>query len=477
MSQPGVNQSETDGALGVLPENGGKAFGMVGVCSSGTTDQPNAFGRESDVIAWGGTGPLVEAACYYIANYHRPVLLVRTGQSTAGAYVSTPVVTGAGTAVFTSDATAPLDDYDVMLVFDVGGTQGVDGIIYRWSLDGGQNFSAKTALGTATTITIPNSGVGFDIGAGTVLAGQTVTQRTTAPCPNATEIGTALDALKASVIPWELAMPTCPLSATLADAVAAKIADKRHAWIGNTRMPDAGESEATYLAAMVTAFGAKTYIYGELCSGACDLTSGVSGRKYRRPVAFALGAAEASVDEHIDIADPNRGGLPGVSIADAKGNPKHHNESLNPGLDDARFSVLRTWEDFQGVYPNRPRLFSAAGSDFYIMPMRRILNLIHQTAKFYMTKRLNQPTEVNKKTGFIKEQELVEMEVGCGAAFSAALAGKKTSARLALSRTDNVLAVKPPKVTGKYRGLPPAYIELADLDGGFENPANNLVAA
>jgi len=442
MSQPGINQTETDGALGVLPENGGAAFALAGCCSGGTLNQPAAFAKESDVIAALGVGPLVEAACYYIANYRRPVLVCKSGGATAGAYVSTPTITGAGTSAITvTAATAPYDDYDVYIVFDVGGTRGTAGILYRWSLDGGQNMSQQTALGTATVIALPNSNVSYDLAAGTILAGQTISQRTTAPCPNATELGDAIDAVKASKIDWELLMPTCPLSATLADAVAAKIADKRHAWVGSVRMP--------------------------------DLTSGVSGRKYRRPVAFAIGAAEASVSQEIDIADPNRGTLPGVSITDARGNPKHHDESLNPGLDDARFSVLRTWDDFQGVYPNRPRLFSSAGSDFYIMPMRRILNLIHRTAKLTVTKRLNQPTEVNKKTGYIREQDLLEIEVLCGAAFSAALAGKKTSARLALSRTDNVLSTH--KITGKYRGLPPAYIELADLDGGFENPALNLV--
>lgn len=474
MSQPGVNQTETDGALGVLPENGGAAFALVGCCSGGTLNQPAAFAKESDVIAALGVGPLVEAACYYIANYRRPVLVCKSGGATAGAYVSTPTITGAGSSAITvTAATAPYDDYDVYIVFDVGGTRGTDGIIYRWSLDGGQNMSPATKLGTATAIALPNSGVSYDLAAGTILAGQTLAQRTTAPCPNATELGDAIDAVKASKIVWELLMPTCPLSATLADAVAAKIADKRHAWVGSVRMPDVAESEATYLSSLATAFASKAYVYGELCAGACDLTSGVSGRKYRRPVAFAIGAAEASVSQEIDIADPNRGGLPGVSITDERGNPKHHDESLNPGLDDARFSVLRTWDDFQGVYPNRPRLFSSAGSDFYIMPMRRILNLIHRTAKLTVTKRLNQPTEVNKKTGYIREQDLLEIEVLCGAAFSAALAGKKTSARLALSRTDNVLSTH--KITGKYRGLPPAYIELADLDGGFENPALNLV--
>lgn len=472
MSQPGINQSETDGALGVLPEGSGAAFALVGVSTLGVVGQPAAYGKESDVIAAFGVGPLVEAACYYIVNYRRPVLLVRSGQSTAGAFVGAVTITGAGTSVITrTAATEPKDDYEAYIIFDVGGTRGTDGIKYRWSLDGGRTMSAQLSLGTAVIINLGN-GVSYDLGVGTILAGQTVTDRTTAPCPNATELGDAIDALKGSKIRWELMLATCPLDATLFDVVSTKVADKRHAWTGSVRMPTPAETEAAYLTSLSTAFAAKTSTYGELCAGACDLTSGVNSRKYRRPVAFALGALEAASGEHINIADPNLPTLPGVSITDSLGNPKHHDESRNPGLDDARFSVLRTWDDFEGVFPNRPRLFCAAGSDFYIMPMRRLLNIIHRTAKVIMARRLNQPVEVNKKTGYIKEQELLDMEGLCDAAFSAALSGKKTSANMALSRTDNVLSSR--KLTGRYRGLPPAYIELADLDGGWENPVNNI---
>jgi hypothetical protein len=473
MSQPGINQTETDGALGVLPEGSGAAFAMVGVSTLGTVNQPAAYGKESDVIAAFGAGPLVEAACYYIANYRRPVLLARSGQSTVGAYVGTVTITGAGTSVITRTAvTEPKDDYEVLIVFDVGGTRGADGIKYRWSLDGGRTMSAQQALGVAVLINLGN-GISYDIGAGTILAGQRISDLTTAPCPNATELGDAIDAVKGSKIAWELMLITCPLDATLFDVPATKIADKRHAWIGNTRMPAVAESESTYLTSLATAFAAKSTTYGELCAGVCDLTSGVNSRKYRRPVAFALGALEAASAEETNIADPNLPTLPGVSITDALGNPKHHDESRNPGLDDARFSVLRTWDDFEGVFPNRPRLFCTAGSDFYIMPMRRLLNIIHRTARRVMVRRLNQPVEVDKKTGFVKEQELLDMEGLCEAAFSAALTGKKTSANMALSRTDNVLSTR--KLTGRYRGLPPAYIELADLDGGWSNPVNNIV--
>ena len=87
------------------------------------------------------------------------------------------------------------------------------------------------------------------------------------------------------------------------------------------------------------------------------MVSGVTRRKYRRPISFDVASNEASVSPHINIAAVTLGPRPGVSITDANGNPKHHDESINPGLDDARFTTFRTWEGRAGVYVNRSRIF------------------------------------------------------------------------------------------------------------------------
>jgi hypothetical protein len=483
MSQPAVTISELDGALGILPPTAGRLFALVGYSTLGTVDAPATYARVKDVVAGRGAGPLVEAACHYIERYGKPVVLVSTGATVAGAVGSvTSTATGTAAVTITSSPT-PNDDYEFKLLFIAGGTRGVSGITYQLSLDGGRTYGPVTALGTATSITIAGAGgVSFAIGAGTVVAGDYHTATSTAPQWNSTEIGSALTALGNTLASWEIVHVVGKLDATTFDTVDLKVAamqaaGKPHAWIGSTRIPNAAESEATYLSSLSGVFSAKSTIFGNLCAGACKLTSSVSGRKYRRPAAFAIAAREASVTEEVNTADPNLGSLIGVSIRDDNGNADEHDESINPGLDDARFTVLRTWDGLQGVYINRPRMFAPAGSDFEIMPHRRVLSLAEIALRAFMIRRLNRPVLVDKVTGYILESEALDIELGANAAMSGVLLAKPKASDVAfaLSRTDNVLSTK--TLNGEARVTPLAYPEAIDLTIGFFNPALQVQAA
>lgn len=482
MSQPSVTITELDGALGVLPPSSGKLFALVGVSSSGTQNAPATYARVKDVTAAFGAGPLVEAAAHYIERYGKPVVLVRTGQTTAGS-PGTLVTSVAGTSVVTLDTTAPNDDYEGYFRVVTGGTVGTAGITFVWSLDGGRTLSPVTALGTANTFVFPGTGgVNIDFAAGTLIAGDYVTFRTTAPCWNSTELGTALDALGNSAASWEIVHIVGPVDATSFDTIETKIAamaaaGKYRGWIGNCRVPNVSESESSYLTAMNTIFSAKTTTHGMLCAGACKLTSSVDGRKYTRPVSFAVAARQASVDHEVNIADVNLGTLVGVSIRDSNGNADEHDESINPGLDDARFCVLRTWDGIPGVYVNRPRLFSSDTSDYQLMPHRRVMGICHEALRAYFIRRLNKAIRVNAQTGFILEEEALEIEAGALAAMRSVLLAKPKASgvQFALSRTDNLLSTK--TLTGQARIIPLGYPEFISLDLGFVNPALQVQAA
>lgn len=481
MSQPAVNITELDGALGVLPASSGKLLALIGSASAGTKNVPATFARTRDITSNFVSGPLVEAACHELEVYGRPVVVVRTNDTTAG-LPGTPVVTGvAGTSVITLTG-VPDDDYELVFKAITGGTRGTAGITFVYSLDGGRTWSPVIALGTATTYVVPGSGsLTINFGVGTLIAGDIATSRTTAPQWNTSDLGTSLDALASSAVTWELVEVVGAIDANAFDTLETKIAalhaaGKERAWIGNTRVPTVGESEATYLAAMNTIFSTKATVRGQLCAGACKLTSSVSGRKYKRPIAFSLAALQAAQSEEINAADINLGSLVGVSIRDVNGNPDEHDESLNPGLDDARFTVLRTWEGEAGVYVNRPRIFSAAGSDYQLLAHRRVMNLGHVALQAYFRRRLNKPILVSAQTGFILEEEALEIESGAVEAMRALLMAKpKASAvTFALSRVDNLLSTK--TLTGDARIIPLAYSEFINLTVGFLNPALQVQA-
>ena len=482
MTIPSVNITQLDGALGVLPSSAGKLLAVVGASSSGTTVTPATYARVTDLTAAFGDGPLVEAAARCIQRTGRPVVVVRTAAATnVGAY-GTPVdgVTGTSTVTVDTDV-EPYDDYDVIFEVIAGGTIGVAGITYRVSLDNGNNYSAVTGLGTANSVTLIGN-CGLDFGAGTLVAGDTFTFRTTAPRWDDTELLAGLNALSASAVNWGIVHVVGDTSATSAGVIETWMqginADGKHrTWIANTRLPTSGESEATYLSSLTSAWSSFTTIRGAMCAGAADIISSVSGRNYRRPIAHHVASAHVAVDEQVNLAAIDTGSAAGVNIRDAAGNPRHHDESINPGLDDLGFCVLRTWDQEPGVFINIPRIFSGGSSDFRLIPHRRVMNLGIETIDAYMRRRLNKEIRVNPTTGYIAETEAKEIESTATKILQAALTTprKASSVSFVLSRTDNILSTR--TLTADVRIVPLAYPETITQTVGFSNPALAAVTA
>lgn len=479
MTQPAVTITELDGALGVLPPASGALLAIVGTTSTGPFDTPAAFARISDIQATYTQGPAIEAAAHYIERYGRAVLFVRSNANVAAVIDAVDDSGVTGTSVVTASGT-PLDDTEPTVEIIAGGTIGVDGITYRISLDAGRNWGPTLSLGTAALIAMGN-GMQFDLAAGTLVAGDTFSAVTHAAQWNSADIQSALLALRQSQQYWELVQIVGAVDATTLATIDLSVAGmatvgKYRAWIGNARIPDVGETEVDY-ATSLAAFAAAATKYGSVYAGGCKLTSSVSGRRYRRPVSFVTAAREAASSQEINIADINIGPLEGVTIVDVNGNPDEHNESTSPGLDDLRFGTLRTWDGFGGVYVNRPRLFSPAGSDFQLMPHRRVLNLTHDALRQYFVRRLNKPVFVDKATGYILEEDALEIETGALAVMRSVLLAKpKASAvQFELSRTDNLLSTR--TLTGQARVTPLAYPEYIQLDVGFINPALQILEA
>ncbi len=498
MSQPSVTITELDGAIGATPSGAPAPLAVVGACAVGTADVPVGFGKTTALIAAHTAGPAVEFAASFIDAYSRPVVLVPTGKTVAGDYpavADATTQTGTGTSVATTDGTTePQDSYEGYIIVIAGGTIATPGITYQYSLDGGRTLSPVTALGSDAFIVIPNSGgVKVLLAAGTLVAGDTIAFRADEPQWNAAELTTALTALKNYSGSWQGIQIIGEIDATAFAAIETSMtslfgAGKYRWWLGNTRIPDVGipavadETEAAYKTALDAIFGSLSSVHGELCAGACEVSSAVTGRRYRRPISFYCGGRTASLSEERNIADVTLGSAAGVIITDANGNPKHHDESINPGLDDSRFTVLRTIEGLSGVFVNRPRIFSSGGSDFELMPHRRVINLAHAAIRLYFLARLNRSILVDASTGFILESEAQEIEAGVDAAVRSSLmttpkasgGGYAQGRFFQLNRDDNLLSTK--TLTGQARVIPLAYVEFVTVDVGFFNPAMVLVA-
>lgn len=93
-----------------------------------------------------------------------PAALYRTPITTQGSYGAVDSSGVTGTVVVTAhSATKPYGTYEAYFRIITGGMVGTDGITYVWSHSNGRDLSNVTALGTATSLTLPNSNVQFDL--------------------------------------------------------------------------------------------------------------------------------------------------------------------------------------------------------------------------------------------------------------------------------------------------------------------------
>jgi outer membrane lipoprotein SlyB len=459
---------------------------MVGAATGGTINLPQSFGTVKSLRAELIGGPLVEAAAHAIERYGNPVVCVPTGASTP-AVAGAPVKTGTGTSVVTVTGT-PADDFEIFVAITKAGPTGelavgTEGIELQWSRDNGRTMSAITALGTALEFEIPGSGVTLVFAVGTLVTGDTIYVSCTAAQWNATELADAMAPLAASQIDWSILSVVGDLTASDATAIDGRFAGYAAAgqfrmWIGNARIPTVGESDAAYQAVLAGAWGNVALEYGSVCAGAELLSSSVSAEVFLRPISLMFAPWLAHLSEEIDASALNLGPVPGT-IYDENGNlvPRCHDETINPGLDDLRFTCLRSWNSYAGTYVNNPRMLSVQGSDFKYCQARRVINIAAAVLQRYFDWRLSVPVAIDTKTGKILEEEAAEMDKGATAAMAAALTAKPKASgvKCVVSRDDNILATELIHVTARV--VPLGYPKAIDIDLAFENPANNVVAA
>ncbi|WP_437671525.1 DUF2586 family protein [Sorangium sp. So ce131] len=465
MSTPSIEIEVLDNQLGIrAPADA--VLAIVATAAGGPFYTPTPTTRTKDLVDTFVEGPLVEAGAYAIERFGLTVLPVRTDASVAGRFGPLAQNLG-GTSVATIDnTTEPTDELEVVIKFITGGTVGADGITYQYSLDGGRTFSITRALGTASNIVLPEAGnARVTFSEGTIGARGQLSFPTTAPCWNAAELAEAVTALRHTRARWTALevygdLDSMALSALDAGLEAMHAAGRNRRAVAHARKPEAGETPAAYLAALSAAFGESASRRVAVCAGYAKIDSSVSRRRYRRPPSLAVAPLAASVSEEIDLAELAYGPLPGVFIRDANGNPDEHDETVFPGLDDARFLTLRSWENRAGVWVNNPRLFAPVGSDFLYLQYGRVIDLACDIARTELEPILSRGVEVRRDgSGRIDPEVATSIEGQLNARLGDAIVAKRkgTAVAFTLSRDDDVLRTG--AIGWQVRVLPLAYIK------------------
>lgn len=478
-----INLTQLDNQMGVVDLDG-ERLAIIACAAAGDVATPGLYAnRKAAVDAFTG-GRLVEAFAYTLEVTGKPCVLVRAAAATNGAIGAVDETAVAGTSTVTADSVNPIDDFDAVVEVLTGGTIGVSGITYRESLDGGQNWSAELALGTATTLTFQGSvGVGFDLAAGTLVAGDTWSAPCTGPRVDATTLAAALTALRETETRWDL----CLVEDVMTSALVAAIDTARTAlinlgeeknFIAPWRVPNAGETEAQYLTAWQAAFSASVCNGLCLTAGAADIQSPISQRRYKSRIAMDVAAAAIAVGRGVDISAKKLGPRPAsVRIKDEANNPKHHDELLDEGLDDERATVYRTWRGSPGVYISNPNLLSTPGSDFRYLQHARVMSHARKVVRTALELFTSYDLLVDPRTGYLLEEEAAGIESYVNAMLEAEVTDQReaSAAVFTLSRTDNVLSTF--TLSGALQVTPLAYPKTLNVETSFENPALRAVFA
>jgi len=477
---PQTKVTKLNGNTGTIKPGAKGIHAIIAPSSAGTANQPQGVSKVSIAQASFGGGMLVEAAAYIMAASGNPVVMIKGTATTAGTN-SAVVKVGTGTSVITATG-VPIDDYNVLVTWVNGGTQGIAGITYKISLDGGNTYGPVTALGVAVTLALNvgtiTTGVSLALAAGTIVTGDTAAVVCTGPRMTTSDITTALEALRTSSLPWEMVVvlghDAIGTTVTALDAwLALREAEGRfRGFICNNAFRGVA-TEAAYLTAQQTTWAGVASIRGLVGADGGDLVSVLPGNSLtqKRPTALAVAGRVAKVNYGVDPAYVSDGPVPGFALADARGNPNNHDENLYPGLDAIKLCTLRTFDRRAGTFITGANVISSDGSDFVWVQHIRTMNRGCEIAFDTLTSQLSRGVGKNPKTGpsgevYIAEEDAQRIEALVNQNLTE-LRGQVSDLLFTLSRTDNIGANGPVVLNGELKVSSLAYVKEFDVNASF----------
>ncbi len=417
------------------------------------------------------TTPVLTAATLQVPGT-LTVLSLPTGTYVLNEVYTVPInggaVTQTGSGPLPTQASSPLDAYDVLVTVVTAGTvAGSPNPAFTYSLDGGNTVSPVIAVPGSGVYTVPGTGVVLTF-AGAFVLGDTYRFSTTAAGYSTGDVNSAMDALLANAIEWGFvhvvgAPANAAGAATLTAAVDVKISGAASQFRYAFGVVECPTSEADTVIAAAFANVATTRVM--VCVGDEGYVSALTARTIRRNAAWPVTARLALIPAGEDPGWVGRGALKGVTSL-------YRNEAATPLLDEARFTTLRTHLGKQGYYITNGRMMAPAGSDFTYVQNRRVMDIACRITRAAELPFLNDDVRVNKKTGFIDERDAQMFEGTVNAQLRAGVVspGYATDSSVVMTRNVNLLAGASQPVT--VRVLPKAYLKQIDTSIGFTNPAS-----
>jgi hypothetical protein len=476
MPLPKVTQTIADGGLGLAEPDDSSTHVAVGVSSLGTNNVLAFYSDPDKVKADFGVGPLVDKAVYHLQVAGGSIGLMKINSSVAGTNGSVTVVRGgAGTSTGTMTVSGtPNDGYEFKFVITKGGANlAAATATFKYSVDGGDNYSADIAMPVGGVYAVPNTGVTvtFANGAGTAfVVDDTHSFTCTAPGFSSTDVNNALDALRTTFASARFgfihivgAASTPSGAATIAAAVDVKMAAEENVFryvFSIVECPE--DTDANIIAAFTSFFSTRVGV----SAGYCELVA--NGKVMKRNAAWPVVARISKQDIRRDVArtkaDSEGGPLKGVTKI-------YRDEFVTEGLDAARFITLRTYAGKSGFFVTNGRMMASTTSDYQFIQFRRLMDRACTLNYSNLFEYLNDDAVRVDAAGLIVEADARAIETKINGILSADLTSKNrvSDTSVKVDRTNNILTTQ--TLRTKVRIRPKGYAKFIETDIGFVNPA------
>lgn len=460
-----------DGGLGVMPPTSAGIQAKVGVCSAGNIGEIITIsdaGQARDVF---GSGPLVNAIldAYTAAGGTGRIYAVRAAGDIAGEVGAvTAAKTGKGSM---AAAGTPLDAYDVVVqIIDPGG---LNEATFRYSLDGGRNWSGKITLPALGAYEIPHTGVQLNFSehgtepAESFLAGDEYAFRTSAPQASVQSIVAAIDVLLNSPYSYEHIHVVGDSDAALWAALDVKALEAENKFrfmhfLAEAPGPAPGETVDQWVNALIFEKADFASRRVAICAGRLRVLDMATGRQMDRNGAGIYSGRLSSIRVRTSPARVEDGPLPGVLEL----LPAGINDGHIASLDEAGFITFRKYIGLAGHFVNEGRMSAELNSDYTVVERRRTMDIACDLVRqaFLQAKH----GEIDPDPSRL-ELELRALEVNAVAALGPMIAdGDISRATVVIPRDQDILATS--KLNVRVRIVPIGTIREFEVNIGYENP-------
>lgn len=432
---------------------------LLGAASQGTPLQVVTLSQPADALAF-GLGTLPETAAYILAAGGGPLYALRAPASLPGT-IGAVSSTGTDTLTVTGE---PLADLSVQVRITQAGDPAQDTGAFRVSLDGGLTESEDYALVSSYLI----AGTGLNLEFSGSYALQTLTFTTAAPQLTLGDLNDALDAALNDRRAWEYVVPLAPLNDEGVALLDVKLegATNRYRYtfaLAQGGLREEGESLAAWETRMLEEYNteAKRVV---LTQGGATVVDVLTGSFNRREALRVVAAKVAATPLAQDPAWVGSGAISGVTDIDLDG-------FLNPALNNAGFTTLRSIIGLNGYYVTNALTLAPEGSDYKLLQNLRVMNAICTLERRLLLPFLSSSVRVTEQ-GVIDPRDALRIEGyvngGLRAAFVAP--GTVSSINFSLRRDNNILSDK--TFYTKLEAIPLAYGKTIVAYNSFRNPQN-----